>query len=300
MRAGYLTFAFAALGLLLVGALAGPESPPPRSVEVMLGLAGLDPVELERRRAIEVARRTASCMRSLGLPYDPIPEPTIPIPDGALGPIDWADRWGFGVTTSIGAPMGQQHVDANAARAQRLPPAERERYAQALHGDGTVPGCHGAATTAVYGLRERLLAPLRSHLVDLERTIDADPAMDRVRASWVACARTATVPLGSLPVALDRERLPNRLLGWFAARLGAIRTARDLANAQALERWVAVAIARCEAAFARGRAVVAAPHEIAFLDIHGEAVRRVGAAIREAEARWASPRSTPPRAGPDR
>lgn len=292
MRAGYLTFALAALGLLLVGTLAGLPGPRAGTVAGMLGLDGEDALELERRRALEVARRTASCMRSLGFAYDPIPEPSISIPDPGLDPIAWAERWGFGVTTSVGSWPAVEPADRNAARAARLPGGARERYARALHGDGAAPGCHGVATAAVYGLRERALASIRPLLVALDRAIDADLGMARVRATWVDCAGAAVGPLESPTIALDRERLPATLLGWFAERLAATRSARDLANAQALERWVAVAIARCEAAFARGRAAVATPHEAAFLGLHGAAVTRVGLAIRAAEERLAS---LPPR-----
>lgn len=288
MRAGYLTFALAALGLLLVGALAGLPAPRAGSVEASLGLDGGDASELERRRALEVAQRTASCMRSLGFAYDPIPEPSIAIPDAGLDPIAWAERWGFGVTTSVGAWPDAAQADANAARAERLPVDERERYARALHGDGTAAGCHTMATTAVYGLRARALAPLRPHLVELERTIDADPGMDRVRAAWTRCTRSAIAPLGSTTISPDRERLPAWLLGWFAERLQATSSERDRADARALERWVAAGVARCEAAFARDRTAVATPHEAAFLRIHGVAVTRVGVMIRAAEARLAS------------
>jgi hypothetical protein len=288
VRAGYLTFALAALGLLLVGTLVGLPAPRPGSVTAVLGLDGRETPELERRRAFEVARRTASCMHSLGFAYDPVPEPPIAIPDAALDPIAWAARWGFGVTTSVRTLRDQEHVDVNAARAERLPWDERERYRRALHGKGDDPGCHGAATTAVYGMRERALATLRPHLAALERAIDADPAMDDVRAVWVECASAAIRPLASTTVTPDRERLPARILGWFAARLDAMRSARDLANAQALERWVAVAIARCESAFGSRRTNVAAPHEAAFIRIHGAALARIGLVIRAAEDRLAS------------
>ncbi len=292
VRAGYLTFALAALGLLLVGTLAGLPGPRAGSLAVMLGLDGGDAPELVRRRARDGARRTASCMRSLGFTYDPIPEPSVSVPDPGLDPIAWAQRWGFGVTTSLGTWPSAEQADRNAARAERLPAGAQERYARALHGDGTVPGCHGVATAAVYGLRERALAPLRPHLVELDWAVDADAGMDRVRATWADCAGAAIMPLVAPTIAPDRERLPAMLLGWFAQRLGATRSAREMANAQALERWVALGIARCEAAFARGRAAVATPHEAAFLRLHGAAVSRVGAAIRAAEGRLAS---LPPR-----
>lgn len=288
MRAGYLTFALAALGLLLVGALVGIPVPRAGSVGATLGLDGGDALELERRRALEVAQRTASCMRSLGFAYDPIPEPSIAIPDAGLDPVAWAERWGFGVTTSVGTWPAKEVADGNAARAERLSASERERYARALHGDGTTAGCHTTATTAVYGLRARALAPLRPLLAELERTIDADAGMDRVRTVWTGCARAAIAPLEPPTTFPDRARMPAWLLGRFAERLRLTGSERDLANARALERWVAAAVARCEAVFARDRTAVAAPHEAAFLRIHGVAVRRVGSAIRAAEARLAS------------
>ncbi len=283
MRAGYLTFALAALGLWLVGALAGPPVPPRATVAAVLGLDGGDLSELEGRRALAVAARTAGCMRMLGFAYDPIPAPAPHVPDATLDPVAWAARWGFGVTTSVGMPPPDPVPDINAVRVAKLSADDRERYVRALHGGGGGSGCLGAATNAVYGLRERLLAPLQPDLIELDRRIDADPGMDAVRRTWAGCVGPAIASLRSPRLTADRVGLPAGLLGWFASRLRDVRTRHDLANTQVLERTVAVAIARCEAALASDRARIAARHEADFLRTHGTTVTRIGADIRAAE-----------------
>jgi hypothetical protein len=57
-----------------------------------------------------------------------------------------------------------------------------------------------------------------------------------------------------------------------------------LAALQAEERRAATVLARCETAFSAGRSVVAAPYEAAFTLEHGDALRRIGAEVRAAEA----------------
>lgn len=227
-------------------------------------------------------------MRALGMPYRPVPQPAPPIPDPGLGPVAWAERWGFGVTTSVGVRPVAEVADPNAAYAAALPPDAAVVYRTALFGTDGASGCHGAANEQVHGLRARLLAPLDADLAALGRAVDADAAMIAVRDSWSACIRPAADALALAGSDRDRDRLPDALIAAFAGRLRALRPSSTgpptLGALQAFERRTAVRIARCEAAFAAGRAVVAAAHESRFVREHTAALAAIGRSIRDAEA----------------
>jgi hypothetical protein len=239
--------------------------------------------ELEGRRSEAVAALVAQCMARHGLRWTAVAEPAPPIPDPDLGPVDWAKRWGFGVSTTVGTPPVVTGLDPNMAGLEAVDPALRDVYRRALHGDGPVPGCHATATDSVFGLRDRLLAPLRPALEALDARIAADPAAARAVAAWRACV--APVAGG---LAVDRRVLPGALVERFAARVRSVvpgpSSVAGLAALQADERRVATAVAECELAYARGRTAAAASHEAAFVAEHRQALEGIGAAIRAAEA----------------
>lgn len=264
----------------------------PRTVARALGLDGPDAPELDRRRAAAVAALTAGCMGEHGLPYPAIPEAPLVIPDASLDPEAWAARWGFGVSTSVGTSTAARTEtlaeDPVATLLASADATERERYVQVLHGTEQDPGCLGRATEAVYGLRERLLQPVRGALEALDASIETDAAMGAVRSTWVTCTGQATEPLGLPREAPDRRRLPGRLLAWFGERSATVTAVADRDALVALERRVAVDVARCETAFVAGRASVAEPHEAAFVAAHRQALEAIGASIRATEAAYPS------------
>jgi hypothetical protein len=292
MRAGYLVVALAVLVAALLGGLAGwlggPE-PGPGPIAVALGLAGREAPDLERRRAQAVADATASCMAAQGLSYPAVAAAAPTIPDAELGPLDWAARWGFGVSTSVGAPVAAADRDPAAAWLAALDARKRTTFARALYGDGSVPGCQAAATDAVYGLRTRALAPIAADLAQVETAIDADRATVAVRSRWQACVAGLVTELGATATPLARSTLPGLLLARFAERTDAVRTDPSaLAGLQEAERRTAVTMARCEAAFARERARVAERHEAAYVARHGAELARVASIIAAAEAAYPS------------
>jgi hypothetical protein len=285
VRAGY---AVVGLTALVIGILwlTRVDPPPERTVvtvEGALGLAGADDPGLERRRALAVAERTRACMARRGFEHAAVPEPPLIIPDAELDPIAWAERWGFGVATSVGAAhqsAGRPEVGASPG-----PSPGGAAYRNALYGDDLDPGCHALATRSVYGIRERVLAPLRDDLAALADTIEGDAAMTPVRTAWRRCATDAVDGLGLEAAAIERVVLPSRLLATFAGRVAASAGDRaELRRVQAVERRVAVAVARCEAAFAAGRAAVAAPHEARFVARQRDALARARALIEAADA----------------
>jgi hypothetical protein len=286
VRAAYAAlFLGSIVGLALATAILAGVHARPATVSAALGLDTRDPPGLGARRATAVATLTADCMARRGLRWDPIPDPIPSIPDPDLDPVAWADRWGFGISTSVGAPAPDAVPDANLAAIAGAPDATRERYVAALDG---AAGCRTMATEAVHGLRERLLTPLRSALADLDRTIAADPRMAAARAEWARCV--APVAHGHPP---DRRTLAAALTSDLVRALSTPGpVAPRLRRIRDEERRIAGRLARCEVAYASRRAVVAARHESAFVAAHQVALDAIGAAIRAAEGSLPQPGSS--------
>jgi hypothetical protein len=279
VRAAYGALALALIaGLWLTTTVLWSAGHRPTTVEEALGL-GPATADLDARRAVAVAVLTAACMRSLGLRWQPVPEPPPEIPDPELGPVPWADRWGFGVSTIPARPV-RAADDPNLGATATLPGGLRSRYRAALHGLPGQPGCQETARESVYGLRDRLLRPLRAGLEALEAAVTADPGLGRAVAAWRGCVGRVA---DGLP--LDRRSLPSELVQRFAARTvdaepGSLR----LGTIQKDERRVAGVLARCEATYTATRTLIAARYEAAFVARHEAALSAVGAAIRSAEA----------------
>jgi hypothetical protein len=219
-------------------------------------------------------------MRRRGLLWQPVPEPAPDVPDPSLDPVAWADRWGFGVSTMIDRPAPTGTADQNIDALASMPVAEKDAYRIALHGSAGHPGCHEISSQGVYGLRDRLLRPLRAELDVLDAAIEADQGTAKALAIWRGCVATVSAGL-----AIDRRSLPRALIRRFADRTMATSRGSSMMRAlQADERRVAGVVARCEVAYSAARTFAAAPLEAAFIDAHREAIVGIGAAIRSAEA----------------
>ncbi len=229
--------------------------------------------ELDARRAVAVAEAATRCLADRGIrmivPVDPPPD----IPDADLDPVAWAERWGFGIST--------RPAEVEAVRATDVGPALEPAARSALFGDAGRPGCHELARIEVYGLRDRLLAPLRPELEALGATIDADPGSLAADVAWIGCVRVLVEPLGGVPSPA------------FAGDLEAVRArfaSQPPTDAlQALERRVAAGIARCDLARVDARRRAAWPHEAAFVAAHRDRLAAIAAAIRAAESDDAPP-----------
>jgi hypothetical protein len=253
----------------------------PATVAAALGLDGAQ-TALDGRRAEAIAVLVADCMRQRGLRWAAVPEPPPRIPDAELDPVAWARRWGFGLSTMIGSRSDPAAVDANVAAIEANDPSLREAYRRALHGRDGSPGCHATATDAVFGVRDRLLAPLRPALRALDARIAVDPRTHQAAATWRTCVGPVSAGL-----AADRRSLPGALLERYDAqvrRLTGLHSIAGLAALQADERRVATVLAECEIAFGAARASAAARHEAAFVAEHSAVLASIGAAIRAAEA----------------
>ena len=268
-------------GVGLATAVLSDAADRPTTVAAALGLDRADP-ELDGRRAEAVAILTADCMRRHGLHWTAVPELAPAIPDEHLDPVAWARRWGFGLSTMVGRRPDPASVGASAAAMEADDLSVREGYRRALHGVDGSPGCHATATNAVFGARDRLLAPLRPALDALDARIVADPKTQLAAATWRTCVGPVTAGL-----AADRRSLPGALLERYDAqvrRLAGLHSIAGLAALQADERRVATVVADCEVAFGAARVSAAARHEAAFVAGHRDALASIGAAIRAAEA----------------
>ncbi len=209
-------------------------------------------------------------MARLGLPYREHAEPPPTVPDADLGPREWAARWGFGISTSVGAPVELPPVaDPNLAYIDSLPAARREAYRAALFGNGASPGCNGESNEAVYGRHDRLLRPLATELADLERRIAEDGRTIEADRRWLACMSGGTFRPSS------RRGFGREAIAFISARLETVtgpppgRADADpdaLADLQRLEIDLAVRGTDC---IERARGLdeaVRLEHEARFID----------------------------------
>jgi len=280
VRATYVAFVLGVLGGLgLATVVVSTAGRQPATVAEVLGLDRAD-AALASRRADAVAALTSQCMRGLGFLWRPVPESPPDLPDADLDPVAWADRWGFGVSTVVELLAPTATPDPNVETLTTMPTAARDAYRRALHGSPGHPGCYERANDAVYGLRDRLLRPMRADLDALDAAIEADPGTQRAIAIWRGCVARA-----SGGVTIDRRSLSRDLLERFAGRAMLLAPgSTELHHLQAEERRVAGVVARCEVEYAAARGRVAARHEAPFIARHREALTGIGAAIRSAEA----------------
>ncbi len=146
------------------------------------------------REAQAVQHRIGACMAALGLPYIEFVEPELEIPDQDLGPRDWAAKWGFGISTSVGVAHPRLAApDPNLSHVEALPLPEGESYRAALFGTASSPSCIRDANDAIYGRHDRLLAGLAPALTGLEEGIAADPRTVDADARWRSCATSSAL-----------------------------------------------------------------------------------------------------------
>lgn len=169
----------------------------------------ISPVAREQHDRFE--REVADCMADRGFEYQPVPaEAWLSGPfDGAyaLEPDEFARRYGYGVTT-LSPPEEPTVENPNREIRDRLPEAERDRYAEAMFGPAAATGgtaewdegCQPRAARLVYGTdgsddagRERF-APLLEDLAELWRRISNDPRLREAERAWTRCMVDAGHP----------------------------------------------------------------------------------------------------------
>lgn len=276
----------AASGLVLIGAMMGADvgsaTTPGAGQRLTVAAAlGLDApgaaADLDRRRDVAVAWQTARCMAGRGFVHIAVVEPVPEVPDGDLGPVAWAERWGFGISTAADLPASIAPPDPNLVRIAALPVEPRVAALRALLGDGQTPGCAALAGHEVHGLRDRELAPLRNELGALAAAIERDPGLRSALAVWRACVGTAA----------DRPEHLASLLDAFRRRAEALQDLPSaLTTLQDEERVAAASVARCEMAYGAARAHARARLEGLFVARHRAALATIGGRIRRVESAY--------------
>jgi hypothetical protein len=143
-----------------------------------LGWRDAQTPELAAREARVVQHRIDACMAALGLPYREFVEPPPGIPDADLGPRDWAAKWGFGVSTSVGVVSARRQ--AARLRLHRSSRPAREASAPPLRFDGR-PGAPGELVCSATTGSPCSLEPASS------RTGSRRRPDRRGRRQWMAC-----------------------------------------------------------------------------------------------------------------
>ena len=231
---------------------APPTTLAPTPLEALLGTR-----EEQAARQRQVEDQVALCMVALGWQYTPV-DPAVAA--GEPGTEEFRDRYGYGITTFIGAPPDPalDEPDPNAAYVATLGPVEQERYLTDLYGPpdeeaagdettttvaGTAPpGCQGQARGFVYNDVATLDADAQRRLDVALGAIRVDPRVVTATSEWAACVAAAAT--GSAWAFADTEAIQP----YLEAELAATNTDDPAAVAalQAEERALAAADHACQ------------------------------------------------------
>lgn len=177
------------------------------------GVAAPGVSEVERQRHLQVERLVADCMAEHGFEYV-----AVSLDDRRAGPFDeayalepaeFAERYGYGVTTLTAGAEDERFLDPNQEIMDSLSPDERAEYERALWGsdaavdpDAADQGCRMQAEVEVYGVREpddraqqmERFAALFEALDELSRRIENDPRLADSEIDWARCMAAAGYP----------------------------------------------------------------------------------------------------------
>jgi len=262
---------------------APPTTLAPTPLEALLGTR-----EEQEARQRQVEDQVAQCMAALGWQYTPV-DPTVA--PGEPGTDEFRDRYGYGITTFIGATPDPaiDEPDPNAAYVATLGPVEQERYLNDLYGPpdeeaagdettttlaGTAPaGCQGQARSFVYTDVPTLDTDAQQRLDGALGTIRGDPRVVAATADWAACVAAAAN--GQTWTFADTEQIQP----YLEAKLAATNTddAAAVAALQAEERALAAADHGCqEDLLAPTVRMVRVEIEQRFLDENPDVVAQAG------------------------
>ena len=173
----------------------------------------LDSEGQEAARADSVEEHIAACMAAEGFQYTPLSTTPIPVVNpadaGALpGSIEFAEQFGYGITTSPWMSPGGASVepeDPNLTLVGAMSASEMREYYAALYGtsapdepyDWRTGGCAGAAdhevNDTIPGLDSEAFVALREELVRV-LLITNDPSLEPLVEDWVGCMSEAGHP----------------------------------------------------------------------------------------------------------
>lgn len=226
-RALALTTALGVLATGLTGCREGGDEPTVVQGEEQLGVLDAmfrdawetavrqDPA----RAAAQVEELIAGCMAEQGFEYvprtaaGPAPEAALSEVDDGLDPIEFAQQWGYAITTgppddSPSPGPSPEVVDPNETIRATMTATELAAYDEALWGvspenadgaeyvepTGDRRGCHAAANDAVYGAGMDEDDPFAGLMEEMTRMWESVPTDDRVlaaQADWAACMADA-------------------------------------------------------------------------------------------------------------
>jgi hypothetical protein len=177
------------------------------------GVAAPGVSEGERQRHLQVEQLVADCMAEHGFEYVPVSlddRRAGPFDEAyALDPADFAQQYGYGVTTLTVGAEDEAFQDPNQEIMDSLAPEERAEYERALWGadaavdpDAADQGCRMHAEAEVYGVRDpddraqemERFAALFEALDDLSRRIENDPRLADSEVNWARCMAAAGYP----------------------------------------------------------------------------------------------------------
>ena len=268
-------------GVGLATAVLSSAGDRPTTVEAALGIH--DDPTLDRRRADAVAVLTADCMQERGLPWLAVPEPAPQLPDPDLEPVEWARRWGFGLSTMVGAPPRHRRPRTRTWQRPTGPIHRRE------------PRTGGRSMDRMGRAAVMTSPPMRSSVCETGSWRPCGmPSTSSMRGSRLTRPRGEPSLPGAGVSGRSRQGSPPIVDRWQAlcwddttpasGTWPVCARSRDSLPLQADERRVATVVAECELAYAAARAAAAAPHEATFVAEHHGALTTIGAAIRAAEA----------------
>lgn len=264
---------------------APPTTLAPTPMEALLGTR-----EEQEARQRQVEDQVAQCMAALGWQYTPV-DPTVA--PGEPGTDEFRQRYGYGITTFIGAPPDPtlDEPDPNAAYVATLGPVEQERYLDDLYGppdegaagdettttvaDTAPAGCQGQARSFVYGDIPTLDTNAQQRLDAALGAIRGDPRVVAATAEWAACVAEAAAATGRVWTFADTEATQP----YLESKLAATNTddAAAVAAVQDEERALAAADHDCqEELLAPTVRMVRVEIEQRFLDENPDVIAQAG------------------------
>jgi len=162
------------------------------------------------RRLTEMEDLVAVCMAEQGFEYTPVDYSGLEVDlsaglDLVYGSEDFAQQFGYGITTDPFTSGGEEVTDPNAEYVAAMSDAERDAYLTALHGEGwadpdpadetvegydwQTAGCSGRAQHEVVatGIEDEQFLALQEEMLRMTEEADADPRLAQANTDWAAC-----------------------------------------------------------------------------------------------------------------
>jgi|GEM_PF-570263 len=257
---------------------------------------------------VRMEELVAECMVEEGFDYTPVDYTAMGLDltgselGAEWGTAEFAQEYGYGLTTSPVLGDGTAPEDPNAEYVAGMSASEQDAYYRALYGDGyetlsTDPeaaattswedlGCTGAAQNEMLGVEgeEDEFTALQEEMAAMLASADADPRLNQANADWAACMAGRGHPdlaaVGDAEAAIADELATLQQEAYAAATdptTGAVdsdtaEAALAEPRAELAEREIATAVddveCRAESGYDDVRAEVDAEYQAEFLAEH--------------------------------